>query len=250
MAFIDNIVKFHTFSKSTVRNDLTLGEAVNPSGHTVTSTQVRTDDIPAFIYSWQESKQDALTWASKNIDAFVRHNDILYYGKGFNQGFETPKCLRYVSLQETNGYGSQLSKTQDGKTIAVEGHWEDFSVSDKSYLYNAESKRVIAVHKDAKICYVHTDNNASTDSNQNSAFVKKADGSFLTHFVAPTDQIIGGQPSVGYSLCLFNLGIQNTAFTEGEKIGDNNYISNCYAGLIHFMDTRSEKADSSKNYEA
>lgn len=238
MAFIDNIVKFHTFSKSTVRNDLTLGEAVNPSGHTVTSSQVRTDDIPAFINSFQESKSAALTWAAANVDSHVRHNDILYYGANFNMGFNKPSCLIRVAKQVVDG------KLVD---LPAEQHtWADFDLLSATALANADGKDVIAIHKDAKICYVHTDNNAATNSNQNSAFVKKADGTFLDHFVAPTDQIIGGQPSLGYGLCLFLSGYNNgKAFSEGEST----YIGNAYAGLIHFMTTRTESSDKSKNYE-
>ena len=243
MAFIDKIVKFHTFSKSTVRENLTLGEAVNPSGHTVTSSQVRTDDIPAFIDTFQDTKEAALTWAAANVDANARHNDILYYGGKFNMGFGNPKCLIRVAKQEVDG------KLVD---LPAEQHtWADFTITDKSFLANADGKNVIAIHKDAEICYVHGDNNAAVNSNENSAFVRKSDGTFLDHFVAPTDQILGGQPSLGYGLCLFLSGANNgKAFTEGEVIGDNNYISNSFAGLIHFMDKRTETADTEDNYRA
>jgi hypothetical protein len=241
MAFIDKIVKFHTFSKSTVRDNLTLGEAVNPSGHTVTSSQVRTDDIPAFIDTFQDTKTAALTWAATNVDANARHNDILYYGGKFNMGFSNPKCLIRVAKQVVDG------KLVD---LPAEQHtWADFTITDKSFLANADGKNVIAIHKGVDICYVHGDNNAAVNSNQNSAFVRKADGTFLDHFVAPTDQILGGQPSLGYGLCLFKSGTTK-ALTEGEETGKNNYIGNTFAGLIHFMDTRSETADASDNYKA
>ena len=243
MAFIDKIVKFHTFSKSTVRDNLTLGEAVNPSGHTVVSSQVRTDDIPAFIDTFQDTKEAALTWAATNVDANARHNDILYYGGKFNMGFSNPKCLIRVAKQVVDGKLVDLPAEQHS--------WQDFTIVGKSFLANADGKNVIAIHTDADICYVHGDNNAAVNSNQNSAFVRKADGSFLDHFVAPTDQILGGQPSLGYGLCLFKTGANNgKAFTEGEETGKNNYIGNSFAGLIHFMDTRSESADAADNYKA
>lgn len=243
MAFIDKIVKFHTFSKSTVRDSLTLGEAVNPSGHTVVSSQVRTDDIPAFIDTFQDTKEAALTWAAANVDANARHNDILYYGGKFNMGFSNPKCLIRVAKQEVEGKLVDLPAEQHS--------WQDFTIVGKSFLANADGKNVIAIHTDADVCYVHGDNNAAVNSNQNSAFVRKSDGTFLDHFVAPTDQILGGQPSLGYGLCLFKTGANNgKAFTEGEVIGDNNYIGNSFAGLIHFMDERDEIADATDNYKA
>lgn len=243
MAFIDKIVKFHTFSKSTVRENLTLGEAVNPSGHTVVSSQVRTDDIPAFIDTFQDTKEAALTWAATNVDANARHNDILYYGGKFNMGFSNPKCLIRVAKQVVDGKLVDLPAEQHS--------WQDFTIVGKQFLANADGKNVIAIHTDVDICYVHGDNNAAVNSNQNSAFVRKADGSFLDHFVAPTDQILGGQPSLGYGLCLFKTGANNgKAFTEGEETGKNNYIGNSFAGLIHFMDTRTETADATDNYKA
>lgn len=240
MAFIDKIVKFHTFSKSTVRDNLTLGEAVNPSGHTVVSSQVRTDDIPAFIDTFQDTKDAALTWAATNV-AGARHNDILYYGGKFNMGFSNPKCLIRVAKQVVDGKLVDLPAEQHS--------WQDFTIVGKQFLANADGKNVIAIHTDADICYVHGDNNAAVNSNQNSAFVRKSDGTFLDHFVAPTDQILGGQPSLGYGLCLFKSGTTK-ALTEGEETGKNNYIGNTFAGLIHFMDTRSEAADAKDNYKA
>lgn len=243
MSYIDNIVKFHTFSKSTVRENLTLGEAVNPSGHTVTAKQIRTQDIPAFIYSFQTSETDALTWAAGNIDAHVRHNDILYWGSQFNMGFEMPNCLiRVAKLEDENG--KVIGELPSG----TEPYWEPFTLSDKTVLRNSVGDPVITIHKGCKISYVHGDNNAAVNSNKFAAFVKTNDGRLLDHFISPTDQIIGGQPSLGYNLLLFKDG-QGKALTEGEEIGKDNYIANAYAGIIHFMDERTETHDASKNYE-
>ena len=94
--YIDNIVKFHSFSKSPVSGNTTLGGAVNPSGHTITTSQVRAQDIPAFLNSFQGTKEQALTWIEANY-ATPAHNDIVYYGGEFKAGFSTPKCLKYVS---------------------------------------------------------------------------------------------------------------------------------------------------------
>lgn len=243
MSYIDNIVKFHTFSKSTVRENLTLGEAVNPSGHTVTAKQIRTQDIPAFIYSFQTTQKDAETWAAGNIDAHVRHNDILYWGSQFNMGFEVPNCLiRVAKLVDENG--KVIGELPSG----TKPYWEPFTLNDKDVLKNSMGDPVITIHKGCKISYVHGDNNAAVNSNKFAAFVKTNDGRLLDHFISPTDQIIGGQPSLGYNLLLFKDG-QDKALTEGEELKKDNYIANAYAGIIHFMDERTETYDASKNYE-
>lgn len=226
MAFIDDIVKFHSFSKSTVRTGLTLGEAVNPSGHTVTSKQVRSDDIPWFVNSFQGDEAKARTWAAANATA-ARHNDILYYGAEFKVGFTAPKCLIYVSKHEVDGKLVDLPAEQCG--------WQTFDLNAATTLKNADGKDVIAIHKNAKVEYVDGNNNAATNSNQQSLFVRRADGTLLDHFVAATDQIVGGQPSLGYSAVV---SVGGKAIDEGE--GTGNYIGNTYAGIVHFHAARTE----------
>lgn len=204
--YINNNVKFHGFSKSPVSGDTTLGGAVNPSGHTITTSQVRSQDIPAFIYTFQGTEAQARTWLSTNY-AEPAHNDIAYYGGEFKAGFSTPKCLKY-----------------NGKTSA----WEEFKLIDAQTLKNADDQDVIAVHQNCSTVFVDGGNNADTNSNRWSLFVKKADGSILDHFVASTDKIAGGMPSLGYNaLVLWN----GAAIDEGEL--DANYVGNTFAGIIH-----------------
>ena len=206
--YINNNVKFHGFSKSPVSGDTTLGGAVNPSGHTITTSQVRSQDIPAFIYTFQGTEAQARTWLSTNY-AEPAHNDIAYYGGGFKAGFSTPKCLKYNAKGETPG-------------------WEEFKLIDAQTLKNADDKDVIAVHQNCSTVFVDGGNNADTNSNRWSLFVKKADGTILDHFVASTDKIAGGMPSLGYNaLVLWN----GAAIDEGEL--DDNYVGNTFAGIIH-----------------
>lgn len=218
--YIDNIVKFHTFSKSPVHGTLGLGDAVNPSGHTVTSSQVRTDDIPWFIDTFQGNKDAALTWLAENADE-ARHNDIAYYGAKFKAGFDKPQCLIYVSKKEVEGKLVDLPAEECG--------WQDFSLKTATTLKNSEGKDVIAIHKNCAVEYVDGGNNASTNSNRWSMFVKTADGRILDHFVASTDKIHQGMPSSGYNALVLKSG---AAIDEGEL--DNNYIGNTFAGIIHF----------------
>lgn len=206
--YIDNIVKFHTFSKSPVSKDTTLGGAVNPSGHTVTTSQVRAQDIPAFLNTFQGTKEQAITWLGTNYPT-PAHNDIVFYGGEFKAGFSTPKCLKWNAKLETPA-------------------WEDFNITTAATLKNADDKDVIAVHQNCTTVFVDGSNNAATNSNRNSLFVKRADGSILDHFVASTDKIVAGMPSLGYNaLVLWNGG----AIDEGEL--DANYIGNTFAGIVH-----------------
>ena len=206
--YIDNIVKFHTFSKSPVSKDTTLGGAVNPSGHTVTTSQVRSQDIPAFLNTFQGTKEQALTWLGTNYST-PAHNDIVFYGGEFKAGFSTPKCLKWNAKLETPA-------------------WEDFDITTAATLKNADDKDVIAVHQNCTTVFVDGTNNAATNSNRNSLFVKKADGTILDHFVASTDKIVAGMPSLGYNaLVLWN----GAAIDEGEL--DANYIGNTFAGIVH-----------------
>jgi hypothetical protein len=212
--YINNNVKFHAFSKSPVSPDTTLGGAVNPSGHTITTSQVRAQDIPAFLNTFAGSRGDAITWLGKNY-ATPAHNDIAYYGGEFKAGFDTPKCLKY-----------------NGKTST----WEDFDLKYtdrannvlRTTLKNADDKDVLAIHQDCTTVFVDGGNNAATNSNRWSLFVKKADGSILDHFVASTDKIVAGMPSLGYNALVM---LNNAAIDEGEL--DANYVGNTFAGIIH-----------------
>ena len=206
--YINNNVKFHAFSKSPVSPDTTLGGAVNPSGHTITTSQVRSQDIPAFLNTFQGDKTAALTWLSTNY-ATPAHNDIVFYGGEFKAGFSTPKCLKYNAKAETPA-------------------WEDFDITKATTLKNADDKDVIAVHQDCTTVFVDGGNNAATNSNRWSLFVKKSDGSILDHFVASTDKIVAGMPSLGYNALVMWKG---AAIDEGEL--DANYVGNTFAGIIH-----------------
>ncbi|MBQ2982783.1 MAG: hypothetical protein IJD58_11750 [Lachnospiraceae bacterium] len=204
--YINNNVKFHGFSKSPVSGDTTLGGAVNPSGHTITTSQVRSQDIPAFLNTFQGTETQARTWLSTNY-AEPAHNDIAYYGGEFKAGFSTPKCLKY-----------------NANTTS----WESFDLVNASTLKNADDQDVIAVHQNCSTVFVDGSNNAATNSNRWSLFVKRADGSILDHFVASTDKIAGGMPSLGYNaLVLWN----GAAIDEGEL--DANYVGNTFAGIVH-----------------
>lgn len=206
--YIDNNVKFHGFSKSPVSPDTTLGGAVNASGHTITTSQVRSQDIPAFLNTFQGSKELALTWLASNYPE-PANNDIVYYGGNFKTGFNVPKCLKYNATNST---------------------WEDFDLVNAGTLKNAEGKDVIKIHQTLTCKFVDGDNNAATNSNRWSLFVYTdvENNKKLDHFVASTDKFANGMPSLGYNaLVLWN----GAAIDEGEL--DANYVGNTFAGIVH-----------------
>ena len=212
--YINTNVKFHGFSKSPVRPDTTLGNAVNPSGHTITTSQIRSQDIPAFLNTFQSDKEQALAWLASNYTT-PAHNDIVYYGGEFKEGFGKPGCLKYNAKAETPA-------------------WEDFGITAAATLKNADDKDVIAVHQNCATVFVNGTNNAATNSNRWSLFVKKSDNTILDHFVASTDKIVAGMPSLGYNaLVMYKKpgASEKTAIDEGEL--NDNYIGNTFAGIVH-----------------
>lgn len=52
MSFTNLNELFHIFSKSPVRSGQLLGSARNKSGHTITSSDVWSEDIPAMFYAY------------------------------------------------------------------------------------------------------------------------------------------------------------------------------------------------------
>lgn len=210
--FISDNQKFHIFSKSPVRANMELFQATNKSGHTVISEEVRTDDIPWFI-----NVPDV-----NNPPSYVkdpRKNDIIFQGK-FNSLGTAVLCKKWDG-----------EKWVDGPNL-----------KDDPILKNKNDDDVIQVHFENNIEYVSDTNNAGTTSDKQAAFVLKANGEMLTHFVSPTDKIYNGIPSNGYGLYLF-LDSQLQSETDSN---DSGYIANSYAGVIQFNKARSEAASKFK----
>ena len=81
MAFTDTKLSyFHSFSKLPVDNDLKLNNAINKSGHTVTSSAVWADDIPYY------GKMGSLDDVKSKIEPHARKNDMCYITVGDDKG--------------------------------------------------------------------------------------------------------------------------------------------------------------------
>ncbi len=174
MAFDKNTISFyHGFSKTPAAPGTTLGNAINKSGHTVSATEVWTDDIPYF------GKMPNTATIHAKVSPYARKNDLCF----------------------TTG-DSKIWKKND--VIYTEGSsfsdlWtEVIDFADGYALYNAEDKHVLTYHAAKTLTNLTGDNNANTDSQNNSARLW-LDGRLIEQFVAPTDKALNGLASVYYS---------------------------------------------------
>lgn len=210
--FINENQKLHIFSKSPVLgpdengNEAPFNYSVNKSGHTVTSAEVRSSDIPLFINVGSEEKIN--TYAKNPI-----HNDIVYWG----------------SLKANTA----VLRRWNGKNKI----WEDYTKEFKNstVLKNKDDDEVIKIHRKKAIIGITAENNAGADSGNWAAFVMGDDSKRLTHFVAPTDKVQDGLPSLGYAPIVYINGEATDESTE-----DDGYIANTYAGIIQFNKKRND----------
>jgi hypothetical protein len=85
MSFTNLNEKFHIFSKSPVRSGQLLGSARNKSGHTVTSSDIWSEDIPAMFYAYTtEQRTSFANIASDNDLCYDKAQNQLYYYKNKN----------------------------------------------------------------------------------------------------------------------------------------------------------------------
>ena len=210
--FINENQKLHIFSKSPVLgpdengNEAPFNYSVNKSGHTVTSAEVRSSDIPLFINVGSEEKIN--TYAKNPI-----HNDIVYWG----------------SLKANTA----VLRRWNGKNKIWEDYTQEFKNS--TVLKNKDDVDVIKIHRKKAITSITADNNAGADSGNWAAFVKIDDNNRLTHFVAPTDKVQDGLPSLGYAPIVYINGEATDESTE-----EDGYIANTYAGIIQFNKKRND----------
>lgn len=179
----DKLSLFHSFSKTPVVSTLGLGNAINKSGHTVSSTEVWSDEIPYFgILS-------AVSDLESKVAPYAAKNDICKVGSTY-----------YIR----NGV-----EYSAGKTTAE--LWDTITLTDGLILKNRFDKDVIKYHKGKQLSDLTGDNNANTDSNHYAARLWTSEG-LIEQFVGPTDKALNGLASVGYTPTVYNNG---TKIVEG-----------------------------------
>lgn len=197
--FLNNNEKFHVFSKSPITPSMGLAQAVNKSGHTTTTSDVWSQDIP-----WFFSADDQATALTTGKDAKL--NDLVLIGSN-------------VFKRNATAYSDSAAFTD---------LWESLTLEDGTELYNSDNKHVLTYHKGVSVTFLTTANNAKQASNY-AGRVFKSDGSVIEQFVASTDKVSSGVPSTGYGVAVYKSG---SPLSEGEA--ESNFIANSYAGIIQF----------------
>lgn len=200
---------FHSFSKTPVQGSTSLGNAINKSGHTVTTSEVWAQDIPYY------GKMGSLVDVKAKVEPYARKNDMCYITAGADKG----KTFQY-----------------DGA-----GNWTDITSTliDGALIKNSKDEVVLLYHKGQNLTNLTADNNANTDSANNAARLwasRAKDGSALPvgesrlieQFLAPTDKALNGLASVAYAPVIAN----------GSLVSGTNYYDYCFSGTILWATTR------------
>lgn len=200
---------FHSFSKMPAQNGTTLGNAINKSGHTVTASEVWSQDIPYY------GKMGSLTDVVAKVQPYARKNDMCYITAGADKG----KTFQY-----------------DGVS-----NWTDITSTliDGALIKNSKDEVVLLYHKGQNLTNLTADNNANTDSANNAARLwasRAKDGSALPvgetrlieQFVAPTDKALNGLASVAYAPVIAN----------GSLVSGTGYYDYCFSGTILWATAR------------
>lgn len=196
--FLTNNEKFHVFSKSPITPSMGLAQAVNKSGHTTTTADVWSQDIPWFFSA--DDKATALV-TGKN----AKLNDLVLIGSAV--------------------YKRNATEATEG--AAFDTLWESLTLANGTQLYNSDNKHVLTYHKGVPVDFLTTSNNAKQASNYAGRIF--INGKVVEQFVASTDKITDGVPSTGYGVAVYKSG---SPLSEGEA--EANFIANSYAGIIQF----------------
>lgn len=200
---------FHIFSKSPVADGQTLAKARNKSGHTVTTSDIWAEDIPAFFSA--PTKVDV-----EKFKALAKDNDLCYD--------DVEKAIFYFK----NGEWIRRDELKDNELLANYeasklGIYNDGSLED-------ESKAVVKYYKNRDGIEITVNNNNTTSGNKYSVRIAKGN-SFVPQFVSSMDKLVDGNPSMGYEPVVNNGNITEDIKDEGTT---PKYIANNYAGIIQF----------------
>lgn len=200
---------FHIFSKTPVADGQTLASARNKSGHTVTTSDIWAEDIPAFFSAPTQTYIN-------NLKTIAKDNDLCYD--------ETNKSILYFK----NSNWVQRNALKDGELLANYeasklGIYNDGSLKD-------ESKAVVKYYKDRDAIAIDGNNNNTADGNRYTARIAKGN-TFVPQFVSSMDKIVNGNPSTYYEPVV-NGG--NITEDIKDKESTTKYIANNYSGIIQF----------------
>lgn len=198
MAFIDTFAKYHTLSKYPVDENTSLANVRNKSGHTVTTGEIWSSEIPAFFVVYDDDTRNSLP---------AEEGDL---------------CKQGSQLYEyKNGAWATRLPLVDGETIGG-------------------GNGVIKYHEGCKAVILTDTNNSGTGGNGYSVRIRPNGAAdtdpFIDSFISSMDKVVNGIPSVGYDPVVHDT-TSSTGFC-GEGTASNEYIANCYGGVITFNTKR------------
>lgn len=214
MSFTNLNEQFHIFSKSPVRAGQTLGSARNKSGHTVTTSDIWAEDIPAFFYAYTEEQKDKFgSIASENDLCYDKTSDTLYYFKSDSWIGRNPlgeeEILFNSNAAKDKIYNDGTTKTDDQKKLGV-----------------------VQYHKEKPVEAITSSNNNNSAGNGYTGRIKKSDETYISQFVSSMDKLVSGNPSSYYEPLILNGS--NVMEESSEDTTEKKYIANSYAGIIQF----------------
>lgn len=218
--------QYHIFSKTPAAPTTALGGARNKAGHTTTSSDIWSQEIPAFFKAYSD---DDLT----RFATLAKKNDLV---------------LLAYKKSDTEPNGAVLKFT-DGAWTKI--HDSIASIPDGTEFYNSvDTKPVIRFHRNSAAVILSGDNNNTDGSNGFSAKICSWDESssapfpasalkFVPQFVSSMDKMINGIPSSGYD-AIVKVGTTEDDILAESPSSPAGYIANNYAGIIHFNTPRSD----------
>ena len=230
--YLTNNEKFHIFSKSPVLSSMAVSQAVNKSGHTVSTNDVWADDIPWFTEVADEA--GAITRA-----ADARYNDLILWGSDIyvRKGDKTNGASTGTTFAELWEKHTDLTEARAYALGSVTTQTPTNIVAKTVEIKNASDKVVLKYHVGKQIDLLTTTNNANVASTWAARMF--IDGKVVDQFVSPTDKVFAGNPSTGYTTLVYTAAAAGNKYgfvSEGETDGD--FVNNAFAGIVQFNQSR------------
>lgn len=232
--YLTNNEKFHIFSKSPVLSSMAVSQAVNKSGHTVSTNDVWADDVPWFTEVADEA--GAITRA-----ADARYNDLILWGSDIyvRKGDKTNGASTGTTFAELWEKHTDLTEARAYALGSVTTQTPTNIVTKTVELKNASDKVVLKYHVGKQIDLLTTANNANVASTWAARMF--IDGKVVDQFVSPTDKVFAGNPSTGYTTLVYTATAAGNNYgfvAEGEA--DEDFVNNAFAGIVQFNQSRND----------
>lgn len=223
---------FHIFSKSPVLSDMAVSQAVNKSGHTVSVSDLWSDDIPWFTEV--ASKEEAIKRA---VDA--KYNDLILISSNIykRKGDKTNGASSGTTFEDLWEEYTELKEARNFALSSVTNATPSNIVPKTIEIKNSSDRVVIKYHVGKPIELLTVKNNANVPSTWAARMF--INDKVVDQFVSPTDKVFAGNPSTGYTTLVYTATTNSNKYTfvsEGET--DSDFVNNAYAGIIQFNKSR------------